>query len=414
MDNVVRVPELCWEGVCDLEMSFPAQWQTEVVNMTGYKMPAMSANEINQAICKPRGMPRISAVAKGKKQVAIIFDDMTRATRTWQIVPAVLDELARAGIKDGDIRFIGATGTHGAMDRFDFAKKLGEEVLHRFPVYSHNAFGNCVSLGKTSYGTEILANAEVMACDLKIAIGSVVPHPAAGFGGGAKIVLPGICHFQTIEAFHQFASRFHREHPEHRAYMGSTGENGLRMNMEEAVKMVGLDMVIDTLFNLYGETCAVFAGEPEVTFTAAVEMARTHYLTARAADKDIVICNDFAKVGEPATGLAIGYGSVKPGGDLVLICTAPAGHVVHYLFGSFGNARRKGQIGHGLPEHINKLIVFNRYPDLAMLNHFGEDRKRVHLLTEWDDVMGMLKADYPGPARLAVYPNADVQYCGNS
>ncbi len=411
MENTVRVPELCWEGVCDLEMSFPSQWQVEVVNMTGYQAPALSAEGISRAICSPLGLPRLSQLAKGKKEVAIIFDDMTRATRTWQIVPVVLDELARAGIKDGQIRFIGATGSHGALDRFDYVKKLGEDVLHRFPVYSHNAFGNCVSLGKTSYGTEILANAEVMACELKIAIGSVVPHPAAGFGGGAKIILPGICHFQTIEAFHQFAAKFHRDHPEHKASMGTTGENGLRMNMEEAVKMVGLDMVIDTLFNLYGETCAVFAGEPEQTFSAAVQLAQSHYLTPRAVEKDIVICNDFAKVGEPATGLNIGYGSVKRGGDLVLICTAPAGHVVHYLFGSFGNTKRKGQIGHGVPEHVRNLIVFNRFPDLAMLNHFG-DRERVHLLTEWDDVMCRLKADFPGAARLAVYPNADVQYCG--
>ena len=132
MQNTVRVPELCWEGVCDLEMTFPSQWQVEVVNMAGYRAPALSPDEITRLICSPLGIPRLSTLARGKKQVAIIFDDMTRATRTWQIVPVVLDELARAGIKDSDIRFIGATGSHGAMDRFDYVKKLGEDVLHRF------------------------------------------------------------------------------------------------------------------------------------------------------------------------------------------------------------------------------------------------------------------------------------------
>jgi lactate racemase len=297
------------------------------------------------------------------------------------------------------------------MDRFDFVKKLGEAVLRRFPVYNHNAFGNAVSLGKTSYGTEILANAEVMSCDLKIAIGSVVPHIAAGFGGGAKIILPGICHFQTIEAFHQFASKFHREHPEHKAQMGGTGANGLRMNMEEAMKMVGLDMIIDTLFNSYGETTAVFAGEPKTAFEAAVKLAQSHYLTAHPEGNDIVICNAFAKVGEAETGLNIGFGSVKAaGGDVVLTVNAPGGHVVHYLFGSFGNLKRKGQIGHGLPPNIRNVVIFNQYPDLTVLNHFSE-REKVHLMSQWEDVIGFLAKEHPGAAKVAIYPNSDVQYC---
>ena len=77
------------------------------------------------------------------------------------------------------------------MNRVDFAKKLGEETLSRFPVYNHNPFVNCVYVGTTSYGTEVFINAEVMKCDLKITIGSIVPHIFAGFGGGSKIIMPG-------------------------------------------------------------------------------------------------------------------------------------------------------------------------------------------------------------------------------
>jgi nickel-dependent lactate racemase len=410
MDNNVMVPQMCWEGVCDLELPFPRQWQVEVANMAGYNQQALSAEEIKQRISSPIAGPPLHELARGKKQVAIIFDDMTRATRTWQILPTVLAELAGAGIPDGSIRFIAATGTHGAMNRFDFVRKLGEDTLRRFPVYNHNAFGNHVSLGKTSYGTEILANAEVMACDLKIAIGSVVPHIAAGFGGGAKIILPGICAFQTIEAFHHFARQFHQEHPEHRAGMGTTGKNGLRMNMEEAVKMVGLDMIIDTLFNFYGETTAVYAGEPEAAFSAAVEQAKTHYLTAQPGDKDIVICNAFAKVSEAEGALNIGFGSVKAsGGSMMLICHAESGHVIHYLFGSFGNTPRKNQIAHRLPANVRNLIIFNRYPDMTTLNHFG-DREKVRIMTEWDDILAFLRAEHPGNPEVAVYPNGDVQY----
>jgi len=55
----------------------------------------------------------------------------------------VFTELARSGIGP-KYPLICATGCHGALTRLDFVKKLGEDVLKRFPVYNHNPFNNCV------------------------------------------------------------------------------------------------------------------------------------------------------------------------------------------------------------------------------------------------------------------------------
>ena len=118
------------------------------------------------------------------------------------LVPHVLEELAAAGIKDKQIRFIAACGCHGAMNRMDFERKLGKKVLKRFPVYNHAPYDNCVYAGTTKRGTKLYINAEVMKCDLKIGIGSIVPHIMAGFGGGSKLVLPGVAAYETIVALH--------------------------------------------------------------------------------------------------------------------------------------------------------------------------------------------------------------------
>jgi hypothetical protein len=66
MENMVRVPQMCWEGVCDLELTFPKEWNIEVVNMAGYNQKALSAAEINKAISKPLGLPPIRELAAGK------------------------------------------------------------------------------------------------------------------------------------------------------------------------------------------------------------------------------------------------------------------------------------------------------------------------------------------------------------
>ena len=53
---------------------------------------------------------------------------MTRVTRSAQIVPFILEELAEARIPNSRIRFIAALGSHGTLNRVDFVRKLGEEV----------------------------------------------------------------------------------------------------------------------------------------------------------------------------------------------------------------------------------------------------------------------------------------------
>ena len=250
--------------------------------------------------------------------MVIIFDDIQRATRTAAIVPFILEELAEAGIKDDQIRFVGATGLHAAMNRVDFVKKLGETVLSRFPVYNHNAFGSCVDIGTTSYGTRLLVNAEVMQCDFKIAIGSIVPHAFAGFGGGAKIILPGISHHDTVVDFHKLGSRYKKDHPDKPIGIGVIENNTLRMNMAEAAEKVGLDIKIDTVMNSYGETTAIFVGDLKDEYPRALQDACNHYDTPVSEDNDIVIANSFAKVAECESGLEIAFPAVKserrPGG----------------------------------------------------------------------------------------------------
>lgn len=409
----IKLPQLAWHGTKELRLSLLDSWQVEVCNMAGYNRPAMTDDQIKAAITHPIGAPRIRDLARGKKEVAILFDDMSRVTRVAQIVPVVLDELAEAGVPDSRIRFIAALGCHSAMDRFDFTKKLGEEILSRFPVYNHNPFDNCVYIGTTSYGTEVFINTEVMKCELKIGIGSIVPHIMTGFGGGAKILMPGVASIETIEAFHRLDIKTKQEDPDKPVTgMGIFEHNPLRLDMGEAAILAGLDVKIDCIVNMWGETVAVFAGSPTQAYAAGVEEAKAHYLTPKVKDKDIVIANTFAKVNESESGLITTLPAVNhKGGDIILICNAPEGHAVHYLMGPFGKSiggRLRLQIG--LPPYVNHLIIFNEYPDIASLGYF-EETDKILLMNKWDDVLKLLKEFHGADAKVVVYPNAEIQYC---
>jgi nickel-dependent lactate racemase len=408
--TAISLPQLAWHGRKDLKIEFPESWDVTVCNMAGHDRRRLTAAGMKKAIASPIGIPPLHEYARGRQRVVIIFDDMSRVTHVSEIVPHVLDELAAAGVGDSQVRFIAANGCHGAMTRLDFAKKLGEDVLKRFPVYNHCPFDNCVRAGKTSRGTELFINAEVMACDLKIGIGSIVPHIMAGFGGGGKIVLPGVASYQTILALHS---------PEGAGVnstvtgMGVIRDNPRRRDVDEAAGIVGLDMKIDAVVNARGENVAVFAGSPRPAYAAALEEARRHYLTAPARDCDIVIANTFAKANEAISGLLVAFPSVRrQGGDIVLIANAPEGQMTHYLVGPFGEG-----IGGRLrlkmkpPENVKRLFIFTEYPELASRGYL-EESDRISFLYDWNEVMETLESRHGGGTRVAVYPSADIQYVG--
>jgi lactate racemase len=412
LKNKFTLPQLAWHGVKRMEIILPDNWQVQACNMAGYDRPALSAAALKKAVCNPCGMPPLREYARDKKEVVIIFDDMTRVTRIAGIVPHVLKELTAAGIKDKQIRFIGASGCHGAMDRIDFAKKLGEDVLKRFPVYNHSPFTNTVYAGTTRNGIKVHINAEVMACDLKIGIGSIVPHIMAGFGGGGKLILPGVAAYQTIVALHSLKEGRNTKNFSNSSYsMGKIAGNVRRRPIDDAVGLVGLDMKIDALVNMWGETTELFAGAPGEEYAAALRAAKTHYLTPQAKNMDVIFANSYAKASEAISGLPIAYASLKEsGGDIVLIANAPEGQATHYLMGPFGNSiAGKLQLQMKVPDNVNRLIIYNEYPELAS-GRFLEDSGKIIMMDDWTEVMALLKQSHKAGTKAAIYPNADIQY----
>ena len=262
-NHLIRLPQLAWQGTRDLEITLPGRWEVSVCNMQGYRRRALTDAEIADRVRHPIAMAPLREMAKNRKQAVILFDDTTRATRIARIVPFVLEELAAAGIPDADISVLSPPPAlmlpwTGSILSTNWVRN----VLRRFPVFNHNAFGNWVDIGTTTHGIPLKVNAEVMSCDLKIGIGSVVPHSFAGFGGGAKIIIPGVCYFETCSGLHQMGMKYNREHPDSRVSLGTYADNVIRQDMQETARRVGLDMKIDAIINGYGETVALYARQP--------------------------------------------------------------------------------------------------------------------------------------------------------
>jgi len=412
--QTVRVPQLAWYHPRDLVLELPDDWPVEMCYMAGYNRPELKPEDILSALTRPVSGPPLRELARGKKQVTIVFDDLTRATRVSKIVRPVLAELAAAGIPDDNISLICALGMHGVFYRQDFVKKLGEDVVSRYRVFNHNAFGNCVYAGATqTFQNKVYINEEYMKSDLKIVIGSCVPHGVAGFGGGGKIVMPGLASFETVNRHHQMGHS--RMDPALSAAkpargMGIIAGNLFKQDLEEAAGLAGIDFFINVLLNLWGESVSIYAGEWRQAFAGAQKEALTHYRTPKSPDNAVVIANSYAKANESMICLSAGIPLVnRQGGDLVIIANAPDGQVTHYLVGIFGKNTYACQYAQcAIPEYVKRVIIYSEYPHPGS-NWFEKDPKILYL-TRWQDVLACLQQSHGPGTRTAVIPDATNQY----
>lgn len=407
----VVIPILAWYGDKDLELEFPESWDVTVCSMKGHDAPCLSDSEIRKAFANPIGTKTIKELARGKKEVVILFDDMTRATPTAVLIPYILEELAAADIPNDNIRFIAAIGAHGSMNGIDFRKKLGDEVMGRFLVYNHNPYENCTPLGTTSQGTPVSINSEFMSCDFKIGIGSIVPHPF-GFGGGSKIILPGVASMETIDANHT------RLGLSPTIGLGKCEGNVMKQDIEEAARMAGLDVKVDAILNLKREITALFVGDPVEEHIEGVKLAREHYATDMVSDADIVVANCYSKANEMVLAPPVASPLLsKKGGDMVLTAVTPEGQITHYFERSFGKnfggrgwrAAGTGARNISLPRNTKRLTIMAPYSD-KVGGDWVAPYSLINWAKTWAEVIQELKNRYGIKAKVAVIPDATIQY----
>jgi nickel-dependent lactate racemase len=408
--NKVTIPIACWGENTTLDLTFPEDWKITHCTMKGHDAPGVSDGEIRDALGHTYGTPPLREMARGRKRVAILFDDLIRPTPAYRVAPFVVEELHRAGISDDQIRFVAAIGTHAPMTREEFVKKLGEGIVERYPVYNHNIYDNVTEVGKTSFDTPVFINREVASCDLKIGIGGVLPY----FGkwvhnGGGKIILPGVSGIETIYDYHITFYERMKDRPQDPRVV--EGIPPYRVNLEEAARLAGLDMKVDLIQNNRREVAKVFAGDFIQTHRCASAYGRGHYTTPVAPPSDIVILNSYPKEDQPLCGLWLAVRSVKPGGDVVIVSHSTNGlSHTHYLFGRFGTdfgGRGWGPGRHFQIGEAGRVIFCSPYPTRYDMDNYKGDN--VHFVKTWDETRALLEQGRSQPATVAVYPYGAIQ-----
>lgn len=282
--------------------------------------------EIERALREPIGSKPLSAIVKPEHKVAIVVDDATRPAPSDLMVPPLLDELNVAGVKGENVTVIFGCGTHRAVTREEAVRLLGEDVLNRVKVISHDCRAeDLVYLGKTGkHGTKVYLNRIFAEADVKILTGDVCFHYYAGYGGGRKSVLPAVTGGETIK--HNHAMLLHPE-----AKTGVLEGNPVHEDMVEAAKLAKVDFIVNVVINSEGEIVKAFAGDLEQAFYEGVKLVDEMYRVQVDRKADIVVVSPG---GHPADvnlfqaykGVDNALEVVKRGGVIILVAECPEGH----------------------------------------------------------------------------------------
>ena len=280
------------------------------------------AEIVRQAVYNPLGEVK---PPRAGQTVAIAINDKTRPVPHEHLLPPVLAGMRQAGLRDDDVLFIIATGTHPRMSPAEYSAILPADILNTYRVICHDAYddANLTRLGETARGTPVAINGDYMAADYRIVIGNLEPHQFQGFSGGVKSAAIGLAGAATI-------NRNHAMMQDENARLGAFDENPARQDVEEIGRMIGIDFAVNALLSLDKRIISAYAGDPAAVMRAGISDARAYYEAPVAAPFDLMIVSPGGhpkdiNLYQAQKGMAHAAAVTKDGGALILCAACPEG-----------------------------------------------------------------------------------------
>ncbi len=210
----------------------------------------------------------------------IIVSDVTRPTPTKKMLPYVLRDLHKGGIPEDLVTILFALGIHRPLAEREMRTLVGDDVFDDYHCVNHDA-NKCAFVGTTSRGTRVRANTVALDADVRICLGAVELHYFAGYSGGYKSLLPGICARETIEANHKLMLQPN-------AAAGRL-DSPVRKDLEEAGRLIGCDFLVNVVLNSKKQIVKAVAGDPIAAHREGVKVVDSMYIIPITELADVVL-----------------------------------------------------------------------------------------------------------------------------
>ena len=269
---------------------------------------------VRAAMAEPIDSPRLSELARGKKNCVVIVSDHTRPVPSRDILPPMLEEL-RAGSPDIEVTLLVATGFHRPTSTKELEDKLGREIMESCRVVVHDCrdAASNVHIGTLPSGAPCVVDRLAVETELLVAEGFIEPHFFAGFSGGRKSVLPGVADQVTVLGNH--CSRF-IDSPYART--GVLDGNPIHEDMLAAAEMAKLAFIVNVVIDEEKKTVAAFAGNFRTAHRRGCDYMLDYFKVAPVPSEIVVTSNGGAPLDQNlyqcVKSMTAAEASCKPGG----------------------------------------------------------------------------------------------------
>ncbi|MEZ4770010.1 MAG: nickel-dependent lactate racemase [Caldilineales bacterium] len=240
---------------------------------------------LRDALRSPIASPPLAHLVRPGDSVVIVHTDIT-ATPNERILPLLLAELERAGVRQGDITLLNGLGTHRKQTEAELRAMLGDAVVDGYRCLQHDCFDDAglVSLGETSRGHPVRINRAYMEADVRILTGFIEPHFFAGFSGGPKAVLPSLAGAESVFTNHGLTMI-----GDPRATWGVLDGNPIWEEMREVALRTEPTFLLNVTLNTERQITGVFAGDMLAAHAAGCAFVRRSAMVAVDDPYDVVV-----------------------------------------------------------------------------------------------------------------------------
>lgn len=230
--------------------------------------------------------------------ISIVVGDKTRLCGYPEYLPVLLNTLENIGADPGRMTIFIAYGTHAPQTDKECLEAYGI-VYQNVRFVHHDCMDDkCfVNSGKTSRGTSVLIRRDIVETGFLITFGAISHHYFAGYGGGRKLIFPGLG--QKASIYHNHGLFLDRERQTLSPYCqsGVLDNNPLAEDLAEFETFCPADLAIHGILDSQGKVCDLLPGVGTDHFRNACAEHGKHCEVAVARDYDLVIasCGGYPK-----------------------------------------------------------------------------------------------------------------------
>jgi lactate racemase len=226
------------------------------------------------------------------RNVAVVVSDKTRLCGYPEYLPWITEILQAKGCEKSNIHFYIAYGTHPPQSEDDSICSYGN-IFRQYVFVQHNCRDESLFeiRGTTRRGTPVTIRKDILQSSLIITFGAISHHYFAGYGGGRKMLFPGLASREAIYHNHSLFLDKNTRMLSTGCQPGILAGNPLAEDLEEIDTFMPPKISIHGILNSTGKVCRLMAGNTYLDFMEACRVHDSYYRYSPQHRFDLVIAS---------------------------------------------------------------------------------------------------------------------------